>query len=130
MNIKPPTMKSSFVILSVVCYTFLLGCENNFNNDKEFLSNSSDSTSITGFTGDSEKLVKTASIQCKVRNVHQGTKTISQLAKEMNGMITYSNIDSREDQTKKLKISEDSLLLISIYNTGADITARIPSNNL
>jgi hypothetical protein len=124
-------MKLILAILSLACYTLLLGCESNFsNNDKEFSGLSSDSVSITGFTGDSVKLVKTASIQCKVKDVHQGTKTISALAKEMNGMITYSNIESREDQARKLKVSEDSSLLISIYSTDADITARIPSNKL
>jgi hypothetical protein len=123
-------MNSIFTILCAVCYLFLSGCANNFDSDQEISNLSSDTASITGFTGDSMKLVKTASIQCKVIDVHQGTKTISALAREMNGMITYSNIESREDQAKKLKVSEDSSLLISIYSANADITARIPSNKL
>lgn len=123
-------MKPIFAILSVACCPFFFSCENNFKNDNEIASIASDTTSITGFSGDSLKLVKTASIQCKVKDVYRGIKTISSLAKGFGGMVTYSNIESREDQTKKLKISKDSLLLVSIYSTDANITTRIPSKDL
>jgi hypothetical protein len=107
----------------------LLSCENNFSN-KELSSIAADTVSITAFTGDSVKLVKTADIQFKVSDVHVGSKEISELAKELEGMITHLNIESRQDDSRKLKVSNDSLLQVSIYNTSADITARIPSKNL
>jgi hypothetical protein len=52
------------------------------------------------------------------------------VAKGLEGMITHVNIESREDRSKKLKVSNDSLLQVSIYTTNADITARTPSKNL
>jgi hypothetical protein len=122
-------MKSILVLLSALYCTFLLSCENNFSN-KELSSIATDTVSITGFTGDSVKLVKTADIQFKVSDVHVGSKEISELAKELEGMITHLNIESRQDDSRKLKVSNDSLLQVSIYNTSADITARIPSKNL
>ena len=122
-------MKSIFVLLSALCCFFLLSCDASFEN-RDLSSIASDSVSITGFTGDSVKLVKTAGIQFKVKDVHEGSKAISELAKELEGMITHLNIESREEQTKKLKVSNDTLMQVSIYSTNANITARIPSKSL
>lgn len=119
----------SFIYVSI-CIS-LLSCQ---SNESKFENNASsetaDITSTTGLTGDSVKLVKTASINCKVKDAHQGARAISQLAQKLGGMISHQNIESIQNQSKELPISTDSIMVITAYNTQADITARVPAQNL
>jgi hypothetical protein len=45
-------------------------------------------------------------------------------------MIFHLNLQSTEGERKELKLSADSLLVITTYTPNADITARVPSVNL
>lgn len=90
----------------------------------------SDSASITGLTGDSVKLVKTAGIHFKVKNVEQGTRAVSALSRTFSGMLTYQSMEATEQGRKELKLSADSSLVITTVLTQAEITARIPAQHL
>jgi hypothetical protein len=90
----------------------------------------SDTTSVTGLTGDSVKLVKTAATNIKVKDVEQSTRAVSALAQKFGGMLTLQNLEAVEQSRKELKLSSDSLLVITAVAPHADITARVPSQNL
>jgi hypothetical protein len=121
-------MKLFFTLLGVALLLSVLSCQNNpLEKDAASLS---DSASITGLTGDSVKLVKTASIHFKVKDVEQSTRTVSAMAQQAGGMIFHQTLQSIEGERKELKLSSDSLLVITAYTPHADITARIPSQHL
>ncbi|HWJ27337.1 MAG TPA: DUF4349 domain-containing protein [Flavisolibacter sp.] len=122
-------MKSLIVLPAILLFIFLSGCE---NNSKETLSSTSlsDSTSVSGLSGDSVKLVKTAGINFKVKDVVQAVKSISDLTKKYGGMIYDQNIESSEGGRNELKVSADSLLVITAVTPQANVTARIPSDSL
>ncbi len=107
---------------------FLISCQNGANNkDYEPLS---DTASITGLTGDSVKLVKTAAINFKVKDVEHSTRDVSGLAQRFGGMVFSQNLESVEEGRKELKISADSLMVITAIAPRADVTVRIPSEHL
>ena len=115
--------------LVVLAYLILMsGCHNrNTESDSMELS---DSTSIYGFSGSDAKLVKTASINFKVKNVDSSVRTVSLLAQQMGGMIFNLETDAPEIGRNELKVSPDSFMVYSNISPRADITARIPSDNL
>lgn len=123
-------MKPFRLLASACCLCLVFSCQSNSSNDKEYLERLTDSTSITGLTGDSVKLVKTASINFKVKNVEQSIRSVSALAQKYDGMLTYQNMDAAEERRAELRLSADSLLVVSTTTPRAEITARIPSQNL
>ena len=123
-------MKLHSFIYILICIS-LLSCQSNESKmEREASYDKADTVSVTGLTGDSVKLVKTASINCKVKDAHQGARAISQLAQKLGGMISHQNIESVQNQSKELPISADSIMVITSYATQADMTARIPAHNL
>lgn len=90
----------------------------------------SDTTSVTGLSGDSAKLVKTASVHFKVKEVEKSTIAISGVVRKYRGAVHYQNFRSPQTGRKELKVSDDSLLVITTASPQADMTIRIPSNAL
>ncbi len=110
---------------------FLYSCQNQkANEDKAYASSLADSTSTSGLTGDSVKLVKTAGIRFKVSNVEQSLKALSALAQQKGGRIYDQSFQAVEGDKKELKVSDDSLLVIATVSPQADVTVRVPSQNL
>jgi hypothetical protein len=109
---------------------FLFSCHSNSSNEINELSRLNDSTSVTGLTGDAVKLVRTASVNFKVKDVEQSTRAVWGLAHKYGGMIYYQNFQSVEGGRKERSISTDSLLVVTTATPQAEITVRIPSENL
>jgi hypothetical protein len=108
---------------------FLYGCQSQ-NSANDYAKSLNDSTSASGLTGDSVKLVKTAGIRFKVTNVEQSLKDISALAQQRGGRIYEQNFEAVEGDKKELHVSKDSLLAISTFSPQANLTVRIPSQAL
>ena len=124
-------MKPLFFVLAAACLA-ATGCQQNDHHYQEqnLSRELSDSTSVTGLTGDSVKLVKTAGVHLKVREVEKTTKAISEVARKYGGAIHYQNFRSPQTGQKELKVSDDSLLVITTISPQADLTLRIPSADL
>ncbi|MEO5996505.1 MAG: DUF4349 domain-containing protein [Chitinophagaceae bacterium] len=122
-------MKAIPVINTLLVLIFLIACQTN-KSEQDIFSIASDSTSVAGFTGDSIKLIKTASILLKVKDANQSTLAVFQLTQQLGGLISHQTLESNEGQTQELKISDDSILAISSYTPSAEITIRVPAQNL
>lgn len=118
--------------MAICLLAVLFSCQNNGENkDISDLSRSiNDSLSVTGLTADSVKLVKTAATDIKVRDVEQSVRAVSVLAQKSGGMLTLQHLEAVEQGRRELKLSADSLLVITAVAPRANITARIPSGNL
>lgn len=129
---KPAFMKPSRLALLLGVLAFLFSCQNNRNQKdvEEFSRALSDSTSVTGLTGDSVKLVKTAATNVKVKDVAQSLRAVSALTQKLGGMLTLQNMEAVEQGRKELKLSQDSLLVLTAVTLRADITARVPAEAL
>ena len=129
METKPTVMKPLLSLAAMLVLTFLVSCQSS-TDEKNTITALTDSASITGLTGDSVKLVKPAAVNFKVKDVESGTRAVSALAQKAGGMIFHQNMEAAEGEKKELKISSDSLMVITAYTPQADITARIPSEHL
>lgn len=115
-------------LLSCLLLLLFFSCQNNANND--YAADLTDSTSVYGLSGDSVKLVKTAGALFKVTNVEQSTRAVSELAQRHGGRVYELVFQSAEGNRKELRLSDDSLLVISTAAPQADVTVRVPSQNL
>jgi hypothetical protein len=76
------------------------------------------------------KLVKTADMRFKVKNVQQTSEQIIILTKNFRGIIIHHHVGSSEQRSMDIRKSDDSVVRIAAFNTTADITVRIPSDKL
>ena len=84
--------------------------------------------SDTAQTG--QKLVKNANIRFKVKNVLQTSDQINSLATNLNGMVVHHTINSTAAETADIKKSNDSVLRVTVINTTAEMTVKVPSSNM
>jgi hypothetical protein len=124
-------MKPFVALASIMLAAFLCSC-NDEHDKKEYESAVplSDTTSITGLSSKDIKLVKTAAINFKVKNVEQSARSVSALAQKFGGMIFNQSLHSAENNRKEIKLSADSIMVISSISPHAEITARVPAENL
>ena len=123
-------MKNLFCLAFLAYIILMSGCGNRYNDNEKDSVALSDSTSVYGLPENEVKLVKTASINIKVKNVDSSVRSISQIARQMGGMIFHLETNAEETGRNELKISPDSLLVYSYINPGAAITVRVPSGYL
>ena len=123
-------MKKQLFVAMLLPILFVAACSSNKSemSRADAYDESADSVSITGLTGDSIKLVKTANMDFKVKDVYAASISITAAAGNLGGMITHHNIVTEVQQNKELGISTDSILLITAYQTKGDIVAKIPTH--
>ena len=106
------------------------------SNKSDSYSEGADSTSAfegetaTDLPGTEAKLVKTANLDFKVKDVYRTSRNISSEVRHLGGMISNHNIETRLLESKEIPLSNDSLQVISSYNIEAVMTVRVPSNRL
>lgn len=76
------------------------------------------------------KLVRTADIKFKVKDVARSTYAIESVVNRYGGLITNNNLQSRISETSRTKVSRDSLLETSRYAVENHLTLRIPNRSL
>lgn len=122
-------MKSYFSFITLFFSIIFLSCDSK-NSEQDKFTALSDSTSITKLKGDSVKLVKTGTIHFKVHDVAQSARAISAITRKFGGVTCNQTLQSVEIGTNELKLSADSSMIITSYAPQADISVRIPSENL
>ncbi|MDQ7947378.1 MAG: DUF4349 domain-containing protein [Pedobacter sp.] len=118
-----------------LCYiaiiSILFGCSNEQKEDYAQLSkeaivelpNASDSVAIA-------KIIKTADMRFRVKDVQQTKEKLSALIKAESGTVAELNIQSIVQETDKVPYSADSLQEITAYRKEGTLTAKIPSEKL
>jgi hypothetical protein len=76
------------------------------------------------------KLVKTADIRFKVKNVQQTGDAIAALTAKINGMVMHHQMQANIEKSEDIRISNDSVKRVSAFSTTADMTVRVPSDKL
>ncbi len=124
-------MKTTTFFCVLITISFLMACNSN-KMERADSGSSADSvsTAFTPMMPDSVKLVKTAGIDFKVKDVYKSSRLISEKARFMGGMVTHQNIESVQKKEKSMRISGDSVLTVSAYTTQADLIVKVPSSQL
>lgn len=77
---------------------------------------------------DSVKLVKTADMRFKVKNVQHVAEQITKLTTQNGGMVTHHDMKSNIVDQQDIKLGNDSVKRLTVYNTTADLAVKIPSD--
>lgn len=77
-----------------------------------------------------KKVIRTADIKFKVKNVANSTYAIENTANKFGGFVTYTNLQSTISDKNETKISQDSTLEITKYTVENNITIRVPNIRL
>ncbi|ETZ20281.1 DUF4349 domain-containing protein [Pedobacter sp. V48] len=103
------------------------------NSNKDSKLENSDATSTNLETTDSllsEKIIKTADMRFRVKDVQNTKEKLSSAVKAEGGTIAEFTVQSNIQQTEKVKYSTDSLLELTSYRTEGLIIAKVPSDKL
>jgi len=76
------------------------------------------------------KLIKTASMQFKVKNVRQTSEQIATLTSSYHGMLVHHQMGSTAEGSRDIRVSSDSVMRVTSFSTTADITVKVPSEKL
>ena len=128
-------MKTKIICLGICFALFLAACsgKKDARERYEIANSSADSTSIaakTDTTLSAPKLIKTANMNFKVKNVQRACEDISILTASYRGMVMHHAMQSAVQRNYDNPISRDSVIHVSSYNTTADMTVRIPSEKM
>jgi len=76
------------------------------------------------------KMIRTANIKFKVKDVIKTTYNIENIVAKHNGFVENTNLTSQINYTKETQVKEDSILLTTYYSVNNTLTLRIPNTQL
>ena len=129
-------MKAKMLLIVLAAVALLAACKGKSGGDYEFINNhkSSSSAADSATAVDTSKmttrLVKTAEINFKVKNVQQTSENVAALTKFYGGMVMHHRIRSSAGQSRDVHISNDSTMRIAAFNTSAEMVVKVPSDKL
>ncbi len=130
-------MRTKILIPVAAVLMLLAACKGKGNSgaDYEFIKNSkssasADSTSKSDTIKVAQKLVKTADINFKVKNVQQCGEDIAALVAGYKGMVMHHRVQSVAGASRDIHVSNDSIMRISDFNTNGEMVVRLPSASL
>ena len=122
-------MKPKLIIMLLAGIILLGACKRKayeIGNDS-----TADSAAVVADTSaNNSKLVKTADIRFKVKNVEQTSEGISALTLKFNGMVTHHAMTSLAEQSHDVRLNNDSVMRVSAFTTSADMTVKIPTEKI
>ncbi|WP_394758406.1 DUF4349 domain-containing protein [Flavobacterium sp.] len=76
------------------------------------------------------KVIRTADIKFKVKNVSKSTYAIEDATTQFGGFVTYTNLQSNVSDKVETKVSQDSTLVTTRFTVENNITIRVPNTRL
>jgi hypothetical protein len=76
------------------------------------------------------RMIRTANIKFKVKDVIQATYSIENIVVKNNGFVENTNLTSQINRTKETQIKEDSTLLTTYYTVLNSLILRVPNTQL
>ena len=122
-------MKTKILIPLLAGVALLCACKGKNGYEVFNKSSSADSVTMVDSTG-SPKLVKTADMHFKVKNVQQTADHIATLVSGYNGMVIHHKMGSTPYRSQDIRISNDSVMRVTSINSTAEMTVKIPSAKL
>src|ERR1700712_2281365 len=123
-------MKTKFLMLPLAAVLLLGACKGSGSHYEAINNSNVDTVSVLPDSTTSSKLVKTADMRFKVKNVQQTAEKITELAVKTQGIVMHHQMVSSVEGSRDFRISDDSVKRISAFNTSADMTIKIPSDKL
>jgi len=90
----------------------------------------SSSAQMDSTRSSTSKLIKTAEMRFKVKNVQKVSEGIAKLVTTYRGMLIRHRMASSSEHSLDIRISNDSVMRVTSFYTSADITVKIPAEKL
>lgn len=122
-------MKRNIIAIAIVLTIF--GCQN--ENKKYASADAVDTQELNKESADTtaaEKIIKTADMRFRVKDVQNTKEQLSKTIKAEGGAVAEFSIESTIQETDKVKQSTDSLKEITSYRTQGYLVAKVPSEKL
>ena len=109
-------MKMTKFSLGICIALTFAACSSNKSEESD-LSSADSVDIIPGLVADSPeskaKLVKTADLELKVKDVYKSSSNIQQSVKKLGGLVMHTDIKTSEMNSKSIPVSDDSLQVVS-----------------
>jgi len=125
-------MKTRFVIMLLASLALLAACKGR-GGSEEFASSADSITSAKSAMADTiaaVKLIKTADMRIKVKNVQQTCEDVSSLTKTYHGLVTHNRVTSYPVRSTDVRKSSDSVIRVTAVSTTGEVTVKIPTEKL
>jgi len=117
--------------LALLCACKGKGSSNEMGDSSTMITNSTKGFSKSADTIQSHpKLVKTADMRFEVKNVQQATEKITALTASYNGAVIHHLMKSISGDSVAIRKSNDSIMQVTIINSSAEMTIKIPPVNM
>ena len=90
----------------------------------------SSSAALENPSDTSRRMIRTANIKFKVKDVIKTTYNIENIVIKHDGFVENTNLSSQINYTKKIPIKEDSTLLTTYYTVSNTLILRVPNISL
>lgn len=129
-NLKNRTMKKYLVCIAII--TVMFGCSQDRKADYADTASGEKSMEVMMPTDTTitEKIIKTADMRFRVKDVQQTKEQLSATIKAQGGTVAEFSINSTIQETDKVKYTTDSLKEITSYRKEGLLVAKIPSEKL
>jgi hypothetical protein len=119
---------ANLLLAGVMLLAACKGSSNHYQSDNT----AADSVSVNAAdnAGAQPKIVKTAEMGFKVKNVEQSSNQIASLTNEYKGSIMHRQLTSTVNTSNTVRLSNDSVMKVSAINTNCEMTAKVPSEKL
>lgn len=117
-------MKRNIIAIAIILTIF--GCNSNKNDEAKELRIADEAVSTLA----EPKIIKTADMRFRVKNVQNTKEQLSQTIKAQGGTVAEFSIESVIQETQKVKQSVDSVKEITAYRTEGYLVAKVPSEKL
>ncbi len=125
-------MKTKILMLPLAAVLLLGACKGSgsgYNTDQK-VGNTDTARSSGADTSGASKLVKTADMRFKVKDVQQTVENIAALTTKYNGIVMHHQMQATTERSQDVHISNDSVMHITSFTRVADMTVSIPPNHL
>ncbi len=121
-------MKRNLIALAMLLTIF--SCSNDRKESNAQNESSQNVDAALAETAASVKIIKTADMNFRVKDVQHTKEILGKQIKDVGGQLVDFEIHSAVQNTEKLRQSTDSLKEISAYKTEGTLTAKIPAEKL
>ncbi|CAH0223369.1 hypothetical protein SRABI27_02284 [Pedobacter sp. Bi27] len=120
-------MKRNIIAIAIILALFGCNAEKKdyARTDKESMADTTATVELPA-----EKIIKTADMRFRVKDVQNTKEQLSKAIKAEGGTVAEFSIESSIQETDKVKQSTDSLKEITSYRTQGYLVAKVPSEKL
>jgi hypothetical protein len=123
-------MKLQILIPLLAGVVLLAACKGKGGSYEVVNNASADSVKFDSAKADQAKLVKIANARFKVKNVQKTSEAIAALTTGYSGMVMHHETSSTAERSEDIRISNDSVMRVTAFNTTATMIVKIPSEKL